>query len=182
MNATEWGAVKPFSRLYSLWFIVGLAALIQNANAVEITAGTAALQLPTSDYRFQSYQFQLTHSIGSGRYTWGLSSTLPYEVLGYSQLISNFSFSREFSLNSKSSGSMINPFVALGGGLYMDQVNSERGIVPSLVTRGGIRAGLSSFGVIAQFECYAGIYSFTQLRSWVIWPLTQISGGLYVHF
>ncbi len=161
------------------WFSV-LAA--PGVHALEISGGITGIQLPGSSYLYQGYQTQLTGRIGSGSYSLTAAGVLPYEILGYTHSVASLSFTREFSLSGGARSSFFDPFVGIGPGLYLDQVNSSSGWVPSLVTRGGVRVGHKNFGVIGQFECHAGIYSFSQLRSWVIWPLVELSGGIYVAF
>ena len=160
--------------------VVFLSLYSVNSRAdFEIMGQVNSLQLPAARYHYQAWGVQVSYGSLDLKWVFNAALAQPFELLGYRQWIGALSLTREFGVNVSS---WLRPFVGAGPGIYLDRVNNQSGWVPSLVTRGGVRLGGSALGVEAHFDCHAGIYSVSQLGSWVIWPLTQVGGGVYAEF
>ena len=70
-----------------------------------------------------------------------------------------------------------------GLGAWRDATGSDSRVLPSVALRGGARLGSEHFGAQLELDAYLGIGKLDQLfSSSVIWPLTNVLGGLYVAF
>jgi hypothetical protein len=166
---------------------MGILALIgsPHAQALELSFRASSLQLPLEGYQRGAASLQLGFgNPDNGIWFVEAGLTPPFKIADYTQTISFTSLGHEWSF---SKGSLLRPFAGAGIGAYADQVRdsstqqTSTGWMPALVTRAGVRMG-STFGFQLLFECQAGIYELDQLTSWVIWPMTRISGGLHVAF
>ena len=78
------------------------------------------------------------------------------------------------------SSDVIRPYVGVGIGAYMDQINSMPGLTPALYSKGGIRIGLSSFGLQFEMISYFGINNLSDtFTRFVAWPMIIFQAGLY---
>gem|GEM_PF-3486591 len=180
--------VKPSFSLALLAFAFALPAgfMISNrADALEVAVRGSGLQLPLEGYRRAAGSLQLSFGkFNSGFWVMEAGATIPFRISDYTQTIYFGSLVREWTPGQ---GQTFRPLVGFGLGAYADRVSDAAsgsnsiGWMPALVTRAGFRLG-ERFGIHALFECQAGIYDISQLSSWVIWPLTRITGGLHVTF
>jgi len=153
--------------------------------AAEVALRGSSLQLPLEGYQRLAFSLQL----GLGNRNQGLwyleaGVTPPFRISSYTQTVALASIGKEWTFTQNT---WLQPFAGIGLGAYADQVtqsggDSSFGWMPTWVTRAGIRTGGQRFGIHLLFESHAGVYDFSQLTSWVIWPLVRLSGGLHVSF
>ncbi len=168
-------------------FLFGILAWMgtPSAQAMEVSLRASGLQLPLEGYQRGAASLQ----VGFGPPEDGIwfaeaGITPPFKIADFTQTILFTSLGHEWSF---AKGNFLRPFAGAGIGAYADQVRdsasdeTSTGWMPALVTRAGVRMG-SKFGFQLLFECQAGIYDVDQLTSWVIWPMTRITGGLHVAF
>jgi hypothetical protein len=155
------------------------------AQALELALRGSALQLPLEGYRRAAGSLQLGFGGGKTGY-WILEagSTVPFRVSNYTQTVYFGSLAHEWTPGA---GRFFRPLVGFGIGAFADRVSDSAtgrnsiGWMPSISTRAGFRIG-EKLGLHALFECQAGVYDLGQLSSWIIWPMTRLSGGLHVSF
>jgi hypothetical protein len=168
----RWGTA-----LFLTWLATAATGLPPRAQALELAAGTGFLQLPSTSYHYLAYDAQL--AVGSPESKWLLDFGLaqPFSIAGYSENIVFFDLGGEWSLRKEG---FLRPFVGAGLGFYDDQVNGSSGVVPSIVMRGGLKAGGDRLGAALSMNAFLGVYSAGQLFSWVMWPMTSFWLGFYV--
>ena len=155
------------------------------AAAMEVAVRGTTLQLPLEGYQRAAGSLQLGFGgTKSGFWTLEAGATAPFRIGDYTQTVYFGSAVREWTPGQ---GNFLRPLVGFGLGAYADRVSDAAsgrnsiGWMPSIVTRAGFRMG-ERFGIHALFECHAGVYDTQQLTSWVIWPMTRLSGGIHVAF
>jgi hypothetical protein len=184
----EISSVKAFFTpvILSVCFAISGSLMISHrAAALEVAVRGSTVQLPLERYRRAAGSLQLGFgSSESGFWTLETGATVPFRIGDYTQTVYFGSLVREWTPGQST---FLRPLVGFGLGAYADRVSDAAsgrnsiGWMPSIVTRAGFRVG-QRFGIHALFECQAGIYDFQQLTSWVIWPMTRLTGGIHVAF
>lgn len=162
--------------LKSLGVLLGLVMIWgSSARALEVRAGGAFLQLPTSSYHYLAYRLDL--GIGSDD-QWRIAAGMahPYIRSGLRQLIGNLGISHEWSDGNKG----FRPFGALGAGAYFDNAGASMGLVPSVNLRGGFKIGGNNLGLSCELDTHIGVFNLSQIFSWVVWPMYQFVIGVYI--
>lgn len=153
-------------------------AIVKDTQALEVSLATGFIHLPASSYHYLGYNAHLG---------FGEKDTLVIIDFGMTPQFSTGTYTQSIYYGSVGwrwvrGRAFIQPYFGIGLGLYVDQVSSSSGIIPSIVTQGGIKIGRAHFGGLLGFSNYLGIYSPSQLLQWTIWPLVNVMGGLYVAF
>lgn len=154
-----------------------LGASTTSAHALELSAATGLLQLPSSSYHYLAYN--LRASFGDVESSWVLNAglTQPYSLEGYSEWIVFGDFGHEWAAGKDH---LLKPYFGAALGAYDDRVNNQDGLTPSLVMHGGVRIGGEHFGGALSANIYLGIYDIGQIFSFTAWPMTNFLGAIYV--
>lgn len=157
-------------------FVLGFASL---ARAGELDLSAVALHLPASSYHYlaASGRFRFGKDAKKGGAFLEAGMTPPFTELGYTQTVMFAAIGKEWGHEWRP---WARGYFGLGIGTYADRVNDNWGVVPSIVTSAGLRVGGKHFGLALGVEGFIGVYSLGQLQVWTVWPLTNLTGGIYV--
>lgn len=158
---------------FCIWFFS-----IQNVKAFEVSLSSGFVHLPSSSYHYLGYDLGLGFGSVESHFDLNIGLTHPYYGYGYSQKIFFGRLGWTWALTS----SWIKPYVGVGLGTYADIVSSSGGVIPSIVTHGGLKLGGNGFGADLSLATYMGIYNPAHLVNFTMWPLVTILGGIYAVF
>ena len=147
------------------WIVAVIGMLFTlNVSAMGVHSGFQGITLGSSEYVHFGYLLGLTFG-DTPAIAVNAGLTHPYEFKGYHQTIYNIDACLEWTTNVLS---WVKAYGGLGLGAYSDRVGASRSVIPSLVTRGGLRLGGK---ISAQFEMtnYFGVYSLEQLVDFTNW-------------
>jgi len=153
----------------------------QECRALDLTLQSGLVHLPASSYHYLGYTARLGIGKQESRFVFDLGTSHPYSnpSSGVSQVIGYSSVAWEWTGGKDS---FFKPYVGAGLGVFLDRVANQNGLLPALVTHGGIKLGGSRFGVTLGLDQYLGVIHVSQLLSWTAWPLINLMGGLYAGF
>jgi hypothetical protein len=160
--------------------MVAWALVTSEGRAMEISLAPGFIHLPASSYHYLVYNARLGFGEKKGLFFAEFGMTPPFSVGTFTQTIYCGSLGWNWVSGKPSNNFQIRPYLGVGLGVYVDQVSSASGIVPALVTQGGIKLGGRDAGALIGFSYYLGTYSPSQLLNWTLWPLVNVMGGFYV--
>jgi len=97
-------------------------------------------------------------------------------MYGYQEDIAFIGFGKQWI----QSHGLVDLYLGLGFGVWMNRVNHHFGAIPSIVSQVGLRFGGSDFGFQAAINSYYGPIRVYDLISFTLWPLLSLEGGFYV--
>ena len=159
--------------------IVLLSSITSPGLALDLVPTVSAIHQLESNFHNLGYGLSATVPLKPIHIRFSFGLTHPYAAHGFRQQLFHGDISAEWRLKWK----FMTFFTDIGAGAWVDQVSTGSSgvssLVPSVVFRGGVRAGSSAFGAEAAIEDYTGIYNPDQLP-FTVWFLFNFRIGLYV--